>query len=397
VIHQPVELTIVLLGLVLGVLELEKSGRAAPVFNYLPSAFWCYFLPVILATFGLLPQASPVYDFLTTYILSACLLLLLLGINLSSIFRLGPTAVGAMIVGALGIAIGAVGSYAIFARWLPPETWKGVGALSASWIGGNANMLAVKESIHTPDAVFAPMVIVDTVVTYSWMGLLIALARWQDRWDIWVRADRRTLDDVNSRLRSFSENASAQERRAQKPVEKLFWGAVFIIGGSLVGAGCLYLGKILPHRGDVLTTSGWAFLIVTLLGILLSMTPAARLEAHGASRVGYFCLYLLLAAIGSKARLQDILQAPLLIVMAYCWVFIHGIILAAYGFAFRIPMFFLVTSSQANIGGTASTPIVAGIYQPRLAALGLLLAISGNVIGTYAGILIAEACHWAAR
>jgi uncharacterized membrane protein len=60
-------------------------------------------------------------------------------------------------------------------------------------------------------------------------------------------------------------------------------------------------------------------------------------------------------------------------------------------------MFFLVTSSQANIGGTASTPIVAGIYQPRLAPLGLLLAIAGNVIGTYAGILIAESCRWAAR
>src|SRR5262249_12642382 len=162
--------------------------------HYLPSAFWCYFLPMLLATFGILPAQSIVYDFLTTYILSACLILLLLDINLPAILKIGPTALTAMMVGALGIALGAVGAYAIFARWLPPETWKGIGALSASWIGGSANMLAVKEGLHAPDAVFAPMVIVDTVITYSWMGLLVALSSWQDSWDRWVKADRQTLE-----------------------------------------------------------------------------------------------------------------------------------------------------------------------------------------------------------
>jgi len=70
--------------------------------------------------------------------------------------------------------------------------------------------------------------------------------------------------------------------------------------------------------------------LITLLGIGLSLTPAARLEKYGASRWGYLCLYLLLAAMGSKARLQYILQAPLLIVMAYVWVFIHALILGVY-------------------------------------------------------------------
>src|SRR4029077_8277411 len=154
----------------------------------------------VLATLGLLPEQSPIYTFLTTYVLSGCLILLLLNINLPSILKLGPMALGAMAVGAAGIAIGAVGAYAIFGRWLPPETWKGIGALSASWIGGSANMLAVKEGLQTPDAIFAPMVIVDTVITYSWMGILVALAPFQDRWDTWVQADRGALEDVNRRL-----------------------------------------------------------------------------------------------------------------------------------------------------------------------------------------------------
>jgi uncharacterized membrane protein len=374
-----------LLSLVGVVLYLERIPAFQKLYHYLPSAFWCYFLPMLLATFGLLPDQSPVYDFLTTYVLSSCLLLLLLDINLPAIIRLGPTALTAMAVGAFGIGAGAVVSYAIFARWLPPETWKGVGALSASWIGGSANMLAVKEALRTSETVFAPMVIVDTVITYSWMGILVAFSSKQEAWDRWVQADRSTLDDVVSRLKGFVR---------EKSQHASWWHAIWLLGlGMGVGWICLRLGHMLPQTPS-LTPAGWAFLLVTALGILLSLTPAARLEKYGASRWGYFCLYLLLAAMGSKARLQYILQAPLLIVMAYVWVLFHALLLGLYGYFCRVPMFFLVTSSQANIGGTASTPIVAGVYQPQLAPLGLLLAISGNIIGTYAGILIAQACHF---
>ncbi|HVO32932.1 MAG TPA: DUF819 family protein [Elusimicrobiota bacterium] len=386
---HPLLLLAFLLALVLVVLSLEKQAALARVFHYLPSAFWCYFLPMALSTVGLLPEESPTYNFLTTYVLCACLVLLLLNINLPAIFRLGPTALGAMGVGAFGIAAGAVVAYAIFGRWLSDETWKGVGALSASWIGGSANMLAVKEGLHTPDSVFAPMVIVDTIITYSWMGILVALAPWQDWWDQKVKADRSTLDEVNRRLEAFYGGTAAHRGKNASGWHGLW---LMFLGGS-VGALCLRAGERLPQTTS-LSASGWAFLLVTVAGIGLSLTPAAKLEMYGASRWGYFCLYLLLAAIGSKARLQYILKAPLLILMAYVWVLIHAGILAAYGSWRRIPMFFLVTSSQANIGGTASTPIVAGVYQPRLAPLGLLLAIAGNVIGTYAGIAIAQACHW---
>jgi uncharacterized membrane protein len=249
-------------------------------------------------------------------------------------------------------------------------------------------MLAVKEGLHAPDAVFAPMVIVDTVITYSWMGLLVALSPWQASWDQWVKADRKTLDDVVDRLALLPSSAAGNR------VQPSAWHGLWLIGlGLLAGAACLRLGAMLPQT-STLSASGWAFLLITLLGVFLSLTPAAYGERYGASRWGYLCLYLLLAAMGSRARLQYILQAPLLIVMAYFWVAIHAILLAIYGYFAHVPMFFLVTSSQANIGGTASTPIVAGVYQRRLASLGLLLAIAGNIIGTYAGIAIAEACHW---
>src|ERR1035437_502722 len=259
VIDYPPGLAILLLAVVVGILALEKLSFSRRLFHYLPSAFWCYFIPMLLATFGFLPEHSPVYDFLTTYVLSACLVLLLLNVNLPAILRLGPTALTAMAVGAVGIAVGAVGAYAIFARWLPAETWKGVGALSASWIGGSANMLAVKEGLHAPDNVFAPMIIVDTIVTYSWMGILVALAPWQDTWDRWVKADLSTLDDVVQRLSSRSSFPPATGGEPMGPPPETagddglrgspsIWHGLWLLGGSMfIGLLCLRLGALLPR------------------------------------------------------------------------------------------------------------------------------------------------------
>lgn len=188
-ITHPLLLSLSLLSLVAFILWAEKSKHFSKFFDLLPVPFWCYFLPMLLSTFKILPDQSPVYGFFSSYGLAACLILLLVSVDVPALARVGPTALGALAAGALGMAFGAISSYAVFASHLPEEMWKGVGALSASWIGGSANMVAVKESLQAPESVFAPMIIVDTVMSYTWMAILVALAAWQTRWDKWVGAD----------------------------------------------------------------------------------------------------------------------------------------------------------------------------------------------------------------
>jgi len=50
--------------------------------------------------------------------------------------------------------------------------------------------------------------------------------------------------------------------------------------------------------------------------------------------------------------------------------------------------FFVATASQANIGGPVSAPVVAAAYQPSLAVVGLLMAIIGNILGTFGGLFV---------
>ena len=56
----------------------------------------------------------------------------------------------------------------------------------------------------------------------------------------------------------------------------------------------------------------------------------------------------------------------------------------------RAPLFFLGAASQACVGGYSSAPLVAAIYHPAMAPVGLLLAVLGNVVGTYLGLAVAQ-------
>ena len=56
----------------------------------------------------------------------------------------------------------------------------------------------------------------------------------------------------------------------------------------------------------------------------------------------------------------------------------------------RAPAFYFGAASQAAVGGYSSAPVVAEIYQPGLAPVGLLLAVVGNVLGTYVGLAIGQ-------
>jgi uncharacterized membrane protein len=158
--------------------------------------------------------------------------------------------------------------------------------------------------------------------------------------------------------------------------------------------GARLLAQQLPVIKDVVSTYTWTIIIVSLLGILLSVTPARRLEQSGASRVGYHLLYFVLTAIGAKASVASISSALILIAAGLVIVAVHGLFLLVAARILKAPLFLVATASQANIGGVASAPVVAEVYQPGLASVGLLLAILGNIFGTYLGICGAQLCRW---
>jgi uncharacterized membrane protein len=361
------------------------SGRTSlqRFFAVFPAVLWAYFVPTLSTTFGITPAASPVYDWMTRYLLPIALLLLMITIDLRSILRLGPMALAMMLAGTVGIIIGGPLAFMLFGGMLPADAWKGFAALSGSWIGGTANLVAIKESVGAPDAIMGPIIVVDTVVGYGWMAVLLMLSGQQARFDRWNRADLASLESANQRIQALSV------RRRPLSVR----GSTIMLGIAFAGAVlALQAGAALPALGDptIISSTTWAVLIVVTGGLLLSFTPVSRIEEQGASFLGYVALYLLLTAIGAQANLRAVLSAPVYLLAGAVWIAVHATLLLLTARLLRAPLFFFATASMANVGGAASAPVVAGVYHPAMAPVGLLMAVLGYILGIYGGLF----CAW---
>lgn len=374
----------VYLSVVLGaIFWTSRRPELSRFFRIMPPVIFAYFIPTLSTTFGITPMSSPTYDWMVRYLLPMALMLLMVTVDVRAILRLGGMALIMMITGTVGIMVGGPIALAILGRWLPPDTWMGLAALSGSWIGGTANMVAIKESVGTPDALLGPIIVVDTVVGYGWMGVLLFFSTWQSRFDKKVGADTSAIEQVNRRLE--------EEEKARRPAD--FADLAIVVAVGLGGAYlCILAGDRLPTLGDptIISHTTWAVVLVTTLGLALSFTPLAHLEQVGASRVGYLALYLLLTAIGAQADLKAVLEIPLYLLAGIIWIGIHVALLLIVARWIRAPLFFVATGSMANVGGAASAPIVASVYHPALAPVGLLMGVSGYIIGIYGGLL----CAW---
>jgi uncharacterized membrane protein len=359
-----------------GLKPLQKFFDIAPVILFI------YFVPTLSTAFRITPPASPVYDWMTKFLLPLALFLLMLTVDLRAIIRLGGLALLMMLAGTLGTALGAPLTYLVFGGFLPEDAWKGLAALSGSWIGGTANLVAVAESVGTPANIMGPTIVVDTVVGYGWMAVLLALSNRQQWWDQKIGARSDVVEETNRRLGELQAH--------QRPIDTR--SAAMIVGlGFVATVAGVMAGDALPPLGSptIISHTTWAILLVVTVALLLSLTPMRRLEDAGASRLGYVALYLLLTGIGAQADLRAIFNAPLFLAAGVFWIIIHATVLFIIARLLRAPLFFYATGSMANIGGAASAPIVASVYQPAMAPVGLLMAVMGYIVGTYVGLMVA--------
>ncbi len=376
-INDPMGVFAFLAAIVAFVFWVSELPRCRKLFEVVPPVIYVYFLPMLATTAGVTPALSPLYDWTVPYLLLFALLMLMISVDLGSVARLGPMALIMVAAGTVGIVIGGPVSLLLFRDMLPSDAWTGFAALSGSWIGGTANMVAIAESVGTSPNALAPVIVVDTVVGYGWMGVLIAMVGLQARFDRRTRARTAAIEETNRRLQSVQ-----RERRALTLRD-----AIVMIGfGMACAVGAQKLGGQLPPVGDptIISATTWAILFVVTGGLILSFTPLRKMEAVGASHLGYAALYLLLAGIGAQADLRAVLDAPVYLLAGAVWIAIHLGVLLLVARLVRAPLFFVATGSMANVGGAASAPVVAGVYHRAMAPIGMLMAVVGYILGIYA-------------
>ncbi|MGI0152857.1 DUF819 domain-containing protein [Pseudidiomarina sp. WS423] len=386
-----------LLAVILGAIFYTQSSSHPffqKLYKWVPALLLCYFIPSLLNTFGIVDGASTgVYPLVMDYLLPACLVLLTLSLDLKAIVRLGPKLVILFLVGTLGIVIG--GPIAlllvslVFPELLngagPDAVWRGMTTIAGSWIGGGANQAAMKEVYEVGGEIFSAMVTVDIIVANLWMAVLLYMAANSKAIDARIGADTSAIETIKERM----EHYQAQHNREAKLHDLMFILAVAfgVTGIAHWGADVLapFIGEHLPLLKDFSLDKKffWLIVIATTVGVILSFTPARKLEGVGASKFGSLFVYILVATIGLHMDVTAILDSPKYFLIGAIWMVIHASLMLVTARLLKAPVFYMAVGSQANVGGAASAPVVASAFHPSLAPVGVLLAVFGYALGTY--------------
>lgn len=367
-------------------------------YTFVPTLLVCYFVPGLLNSAGIIDGTnSRLYPMAVDFLLPTSLILLTLSCDLPSVLRLGPKAVAMFLVGSVSVMLGGpialwlVGLFdpSLHADLGPESVWRGMATQAGTWIGGSANQAAMKEVFGVGPNVFAAFVAVDVIFSYLWMALLLLLAQRSRAIDARLGADTRAIDELRDRIAQYqAESTRVTTQRDLMLILAIGFGFTGL-SHFLAGGIAPWLTANAPGLAAYSLTSNffWVVIVATTIGLALSFSPARRLEGAGASKVGTAALYVLVTTIGMKMDIRALLDTPSLFALGAVWIAVHGLAMLAVAWMLRAPVFFLAVGSQANIGGPASAPIVASAFHPALAPVGVLLAVFGYAIGTYAAWL----------
>ena len=150
-------------------------------FSVFPPIVLVYLSITALAVAGLwqvTPEIKTAQGTLIRQLVPALIFLLMINCDLRAIFALGPRVLAVFFCTTISLFLGFLLTYLALRHWLPAgDGWQPLAALSGSWAGGTANLVAVKQAIGMSDDALALALLTDAVCYSMWVALLFSLAK----------------------------------------------------------------------------------------------------------------------------------------------------------------------------------------------------------------------------
>jgi uncharacterized membrane protein len=381
-ISSPVGILATLSGVCAFIFWFERATNWR-LFQYVPSVAFMYLIPVVMSNTGLLQSQSAVFSVMDQIMLPMMLVLLLLNVNLRGAIRVMGRGIGVMLIGSLGVIIGACVSFLLVHRWLGPDSWKAYAALTGSWTGGTANLNAVSDMFDASGTETGLAVLADSVIYAVWLPVLLASKRFVEPFARFTRVD-------SDRMSRLDEEAQKEFREPRVATSTDY---LYLIAIAMCVTWCADLATgYLPKYDPLLTASTWRILLITTIGLVLSYTPLRNIA--GSQELAMAFVFLYLAKTGASAELKQLAdQAVPFLLGAVVWVAIHGAFCLLGAWLLRCDLPTAAIASAANIGGVAASSIVATHHRKTLVPAAILMALIGVAIGNYCGYITAMLCR----
>ena len=373
---------VAVLLLLAGILVTLEKKTGWKFFKFIPAVVLLYLLSMVLCTLGVwdMEATKPAYSALKNSMTYAMIFTMLLRCDIRKIIKLGPKMLLGFFTASVTIMFSFVVGFVIMKGFIGPDAWMGLGALCGSWLGGSGNMVAVQTALDISEADMGYALVIDSIDYSLWVVFLLWAIQLAPKFNKWTKADTKRLDVVSSKL---AEDAKLNTSTIT------FQSLILLIGTALVvSAVGQNVGNFLNGLMPFLDKATWTVLFITVMGLLGAVSPLGKVA--GSAEISNLLLYTVIALLASRASLLELADAPAWILTGFIILGIHGVLLLLFSKLFKLDMFTAAVASLANIGGTASAPVLAGAYSGSLVPVGILMALLGYVIGTPCGILVAN-------
>ena len=367
---------------VLVTLEKQTTGKVKQFFKYVPAVVLCYLIAMVLCTLKVwdLAETKPAYSALKNNLTYAMIFAMLLRCDIRKVLKLGPKMLIGFFSATITIIIGFVVAFLLMKGVIGSDAWMGLSALCGSWIGGSGNMVAVQTALNISEADMGYALVIDSIDYSLWVMFLLWAIQLAPKFNKWTKADTTKLDEVSAAL---------EEEAKLNTNPPTFQSLLLLIGCSfLVSAIASNVGASIAGAISFADKATWTVLFVTIVALIAAVTPLGKVA--GSTEVSNLLLYSVIGLLASRASLLELGDAPAWIITGFIILAIHAVLMLIICKLLKLDLFTAGVASLANIGGTASAPVLAGSYSGSLVPVGILMALMGYVVGTPLAIVCAN-------
>ncbi len=367
---------------VLVTLQKHATGGLKKFFSYVPPVVLCYLFAMLFCTLKVwdMAETKPAYSALKNNLTYAMIFAMLLRCDIRKVLKLGPKMLIGFFSASLTIMIGFITAFLLMKGVIGSDSWMGLSALCGSWIGGSGNMVAVQAALNISEADMGYALVIDSIDYSLWVMFLLWAIQLAPKFNKWTKANTKTLDEVSGSLEAETKNNTGSIS---------FQSLLLLIGSAfLASAIASNVGAALYSATNFSDKATWTVLFITAVSLIAAVTPLGKVA--GSSEVSNLLLYAVIGLLASRASLLELTDAPAWILTGFIILAIHAALMLIICKVLKLDLFTAGVASLANIGGTASAPVLAGAYSGSLVPVGILMALMGYVVGTPLAVTVAH-------
>ena len=344
-------------------------------------AIMALIIALLLSNFNIIPLESKVYDDVWGYVVPIAIPLLLFQCDIKKIWKESGRLAIIFLLSSVGTMLGAVVGFYLLREYIP--TLNNIaGTMTASYIGGGVNFVAVQTALNLDKQLASALIVSDNLLMVLYFFVLIIIPTIPFFNKYFKR-------EYKNEIKNIDDKKELKRPITLEDVAFNFTISVLIVAISF-GLSDLILSK---DRGYLINFLANKYILLTSITVILATVFSNFFKKLiGSQEIGTFLIYIFFAVIGIPASIKSIVvNSPLLLVFCAIMVIINMFVTFVFAKLFNFTLEEAILVSNANIGGpTTATAMAISKGWTKYIAPVMLVGTLGYVVGTYAGLILAS-------